>query len=200
MDFLTLAQKRYSTKKYTKTKKLSEEQLNELKEILRLSPSSINSQPWNFIFIENDAVKASLAEASFFNENKIKDASHLVVFCAEDSISNFEEQIINHLPEGSQAYYNQFIKTRPEQEIKAWMQHQVYISLGYFLSACAAMGIDSTPMEGIDAVKYGEILNLKHLKPLFAVAIGYRDSEDSNQPSLHPKTRQEKDKIITVIK
>ena len=41
MDFLDLAKNRYTTKKYNSEKKISEGKISELKDILRLSPSSI---------------------------------------------------------------------------------------------------------------------------------------------------------------
>ena len=44
MNFLSIAQNRYTTKMYN-GKRIPEDTLNQLKEILRLSPSSINSQP-----------------------------------------------------------------------------------------------------------------------------------------------------------
>ena len=50
MNFLSLAQNRYTTKIYNE-KTLSKETLEQLKEILRLAPSSINSQPWEFILV-----------------------------------------------------------------------------------------------------------------------------------------------------
>ena len=56
MDFLKLAQTRYTTKHYT-SKRVSDEDIAKLKEILRLAPSSINSQPWQFVFISDEATK-----------------------------------------------------------------------------------------------------------------------------------------------
>ena len=76
------------------------------------------------------------------------------------------------------------------------MAHQVYLSLGFFLAACASMDIDSTPMEGIDIDGYTKILDESGYKPLFAVAIGYRNPEDSNQPSITPKSRLNIDRVI----
>jgi nitroreductase / dihydropteridine reductase len=196
MDFLELAKTRYTTKLYDPTKKVSEENIQKLKEILRLSPSSINSQPWNFIFISDPTLKDQLAGASEFNSQKIKDCSHIIVFSAYDNIKKFEEEMSNYLPVGSIEYYNQVIKPQSEFEIKSWFQKQVYLSLGFFLSACADLGIDSTPMEGIETRKYNEILNLKNYTSLFAVAIGYRNPEDKNQPSKTSKSRLAVDKII----
>lgn len=199
MSFLAIAESRYTTKKYNPNEKISVEQIEELKEILRLSPSSINSQPWKFVFVTEQAKKEQLAKVSFFNEPKVIAASNLVVFYAIDDISNFEEQVRQNLPEGAMAYYNQFLKPLPEAEIKAWFQHQVYLSLGFFLAACASLNIDSTPMEGINVEEYQKILPLAGYKPLFAVAIGYRDAEDTNQPSVKAKSRLLAENVIQSI-
>jgi nitroreductase / dihydropteridine reductase len=199
MKFINLSKSRYTTKKYNPSKKISDNEIEELKEILRLSPSSINSQPWKFIFVSNEEIKNQLAEVSYFNEQKIKDASHLVVFCAIDDIQSFENQINKNLPEGAVGYYNQFIKPLSEQEIKSWLKHQVYLSLGYFLSACASMSIDSTPMEGIKSNEYNAILDLKNYTTLFAVAIGYREQNDPNQPKIKNKSRLQMEEMVKVL-
>ncbi|MBQ0907969.1 nitroreductase family protein [Flavobacterium sp. F-328] len=199
MEFTSLAKNRYTTKKYNATQKISDSKIEQLQEILRLSPSSINSQPWKFVFISNEEIKSQLAEVSFFNEQKIKEASHLIVFCAIDTISKFENQINTNLPEGAIGYYNQFIKPLPEDAIKSWFHNQVYLSLGFFLSACASMSIDSTPMEGINSKEYNAILKLKDYSAVFAVAIGLRDENDSNQPDRKPKSRLEIVDIIETI-
>jgi nitroreductase/dihydropteridine reductase len=189
MNFLDLAKSRYTTKSYNPNKRISEETIAELKEILSLSPSSINSQPWKFIFISDEKLKSELAGVSYFNQQKINDASHLIVFSVIDDIQLFENQIKQNLPEGSVNYYNQFLKPKPEAEINSWLEHQVYLSLGFFLSACASMDIDSSPMEGIKNEEYDKILQLDGYKSLFAVAIGYRNPEDFNQPSVKAKSR-----------
>ena len=85
MNFLELAQNRYTTKIY-RNEKISAEKIAELQEILRLSPSSINSQPWQFVFVSDEKIKNKLAEVSMVNEERVKQASHLVVFCSFDNL------------------------------------------------------------------------------------------------------------------
>jgi len=199
MSFLDLAKSRYTTKRYNTNEKIADGKIEQLKQIIRLSPSSINSQPWHFIFVSDEKTKQELAGASYFNEQKINEASHLVVFSAIDSIEKFEEQIRQNLPEGSVNYYNNFLKPLPETEIKSWLQHQVYLSLGFFLSACASLEIDSSPMEGLKTEEYDKILQLNGYKTLFAAAIGYRNPEDTNQPSVKPKFRLASEQIIHSI-
>lgn len=199
MSFLDLANNRYTTKKYNPNKKVSLEQIEELREIIRLSPSSINSQPWKFLFIKNEEIKNKLAEVSFHNTQKIKEASLLVVFTAIDDINIFEKQLHENLSQGHIDYYNQKMKNKDLNEIKLWFNNQIYISLGFFLSACADLGLDSTAMEGIEKDKYNEILDLKGYKTIVAVAVGYRDDEDFNQPSLNPKLRLSKENVTEII-
>jgi nitroreductase/dihydropteridine reductase len=196
MNFLNKMKNRYTVKKYNPQGKVSEEQIAALKEILNLSPSSINSQPWNFIFVNDPELKKQLADKSYFNKEKILDSSHLIVFQALKNPEDFEKQIEGVLPEGSVAYYKNFVKPKGETEIKSWLKHQVYLSLGVLLSACADMEIDSTPMEGIQPEEYDAILNNEKYETLFALTIGERDEADSNQPKFNPKTRLKAEKVI----
>ncbi|WP_307453304.1 MULTISPECIES: nitroreductase family protein [Chryseobacterium] len=196
MNFLEQMKSRYTVKKYDPKGNLSEDTVQQLKDILHLSPSSINSQPWNFVFVNDDETKRQLAEASYFNKEKILDSSVLIVFQVIKTPEDFEKQIEENLPEGSVNYYRNFVQPKGTAGIRAWMEHQVYLSLGILLSACAAMGIDSTPMEGIEADQYDAILNNTAYETLFAVTLGKRDENDINHPSHTPKRRLDMEKVI----
>lgn len=75
---------RYTVKKYNETKRISAEDMEVIKEALRLSASSINSQPWKFIIIESDAAKQrfhdTFANMFEFNQPHAKEASHTILF------------------------------------------------------------------------------------------------------------------------
>ncbi|QNM86562.1 nitroreductase family protein [Polaribacter pectinis] len=199
MSFLNAMQERYTTKKYDNTQKIASEKIEELKEILLLSPSSINSQPWKFTFVSDITTKKKFAEASFFNASKIEECDTLVIFSRIDSVEKFEKQIAETLPEGAVGYYNGFLKPLPEEEIKSWFANQMYLALGVFLSACAAMGIDATPMEGIEPEKYNAILGDENYHSLVGVCIGYRDESDGNMPSKNPKSRRPINEVVKSI-
>jgi nitroreductase/dihydropteridine reductase len=199
MSFLDIAQKRYTTKKYDSSKKIDEHTIEKLKEIIRLSPSSINSQPWKFTFVADEEIKSRLAEFSLGNREKVLDASHIVIFSVVKDAEAFENNKLKLLPEYTTTYYNRVLKPRGDEQIMTWLTSQVYLSLGFFLSATATLGIDSTPMEGINTKEYDAILKDDNYKTLFAVAIGYRDKEDENQPSLNPKFRLDAEDVIRSI-
>ena len=92
MDIVAGALKRYATKAFDASKELSADQAENLKTLLQFSPSSTNSQPWHFIVASSDEGKAWVAKAAsgtyVFNERKILDASHVVVFCAKTELDD----------------------------------------------------------------------------------------------------------------
>ena len=196
MSFLEIAQKRYATKAY-RNEKISEAKIKELAEILRLAPSSVNSQPWKFVIIGDEALKADLAAHSFFNEQKIKEASHLVVLFAYDDIAAFETYFKANQPQPVVDYY-QSLKAGGEERAKVWFQKQVYLATGFLLAACGAEGIDATPMEGFDAAYYTEKLQVKGCKAVLAVAVGYHSEADSNHPSKTPKKRLPLEEVVEI--
>lgn len=65
MKNITEAMKwRYSTKDFDTNKKISAEDFQSLKDILRLSPSSPNIQPWHFVIADDEKrVKLELQKA-----------------------------------------------------------------------------------------------------------------------------------------
>lgn len=199
MDFVELLEKRYATKMYKQTKVVEKEKIEKLKQTLRLSISSINSQPWKFYIVQDKDKKSQFASASFFNKEKIEAGSHLIIFCVMRNSEVFERKSKEYMQAEKLEFYHKALKPQGEEVVENWMTNQLYISLGMLTCACAAYQIDSTPMEGIDKDLYDKILSDKDYKPVFAVVIGERDPQDKNQPSLTPKSRREQQDIIEVI-
>lgn len=191
MTFLEAMQSRYTTKAYNADYKLDDSQIDELREILRLAPSSINSQPWLFSFVSDPETKAQFAEHSRFNREKVLGASHLALLAVYADVETFEAERITTLHEHAQNYYRTYVASRGKEAVEAWMRSQVYVTLGVLLSACATMGIDSTPMEGIDTDAYTELLGDGKWRVILAVALGQRSADDPNRLEVTPKRRRE---------
>lgn len=199
MNPLTIAQKRYSAKKYDNSKNISPDKIEILKSTLHLAPSSINIQPWKFTFVQDPEVKARLAEASLFNADKIKQANLLIVFSYPDDVTQFEDLIKEEMPVNILEMYFAGKNQMSEEQLKGWFIRQVYIAFGQAISACAALGLDSTPMEGIEAEKYMEILKMKDYKPIAVLSVGYASIDDYNRLDISPKTRRDLSKVIESI-
>mgnify|MGYP006197506923 FL=1 len=81
---------RYATTKFDSSKSISERDLEKLKDIVKLSPSSWGFQFYKIFVITDPKLKERLLPAAY-NQNQIIDCSHLFVFCSYRSV--FEEDI-----------------------------------------------------------------------------------------------------------
>lgn len=196
MDIIKLLQSRYTTKVYDPSFRLSEEELATIKEVLRLSPSSINSQPWAFELIEDEALKSVLAEESRSNLERVKQASLLIVFYTYRDVETFIKERIDTQEAPVQTYFHNYVASQGREAIQTWQTHQVYIALGVLLTSLASMGLDSTPMEGINVDKYDEILRREKYRPVLAVLVGRHAEDDFNHPSR--KNKQRRDDVIVL--
>ncbi|MEO4006126.1 NAD(P)H-dependent oxidoreductase [Flavobacterium sp. CAU 1735] len=184
---------RYATKKFDATKKISNEDLETLKEAIRLSASSYGLQPYKVLIIENPEVRAKLQPVSW-GQSQIVEASHLLVFAnmtdfGAEQIDAFLNNIVEtrQIPMESIAGYGDFMKSKlttlPADKLSNWTSKQTYIALGNLLSAAAELKIDATPMEGFEAEKVNEILGLNELglNASLIATLGYRHEEDATQ-------------------
>ncbi len=200
---------RYATKKYDSSKKISESDLDILKNVLTLVPTSNGLQPFKFLIVEKPDVRILLRDKSY-GQSQITDASHLVVMCAFKNIdSDFVENYLtlnsNHrnVPienlAGFRNHLHRTVVSKSENEILEANSKQVYIALGHLLHAAAQLRIDASPMEGFDAIGYDEILGLseKNLHATVVCALGYRSEEDAYQ--FQKKVRKSQDDLFEVI-
>ncbi len=213
---LTDLQTRYTTKKYDSNRRVSVQDLNVITEAMRLSASSINSQPWKFIVIESDEAKQRMhdtfANKFQFNQPHAKTASHIILFAHNPHYKreNYEQvinqDIVNQRTTEAQreqafgAYAFVDLNTDNEGNNAAWTKAQTYIALGNTLHTLARLGIDSTTMEGVDSEMISEefATELDGYVCDVALAIGYHDKEqDYNQPL--PKSRLSAEQVIQVL-
>lgn len=83
MNIINSLEWRYATKKFNPSKKLSNQQINILKNAFNLTPTSFGLQPLKLIVIENKELQEKFIELSYF-QRQVADASHLLVICIEN--------------------------------------------------------------------------------------------------------------------
>ncbi len=208
---------RYTTKAFDTAKKISPENEENLKALLRMSPSSINSQPWHFLFTNSTEGKQRLAKGTSgffsFNEPKVLNASHVVLFCAKTEVNDAFLQRVTDKEDRDGRFAKEAFKTQnlgakklfadihryDLKDAQHWMEKQVYLNIGNFLLGVAALGIDAVPMEGIDVKALDEEFGLreKGFTALVMVGLGYRAANDFNAEL--PKSRLAKEEIFTIV-
>jgi nitroreductase/dihydropteridine reductase len=217
MQLTALAKSRYTTKAYDASRKIPQETIHELLEQLRQSPSSVNSQPWHFIVASDEQGKARVAKSAeggfVYNEAKMLNASHVIVFCTRTEMpeSHLQAVLAQEATDGrfanDEARAGQDKSRRgyvnmhkfDQKDVQHWMEKQTYLALGTLLLGAASLGLDATPMEGFDFKKLDEELGLrdKGFTSLVVVSLGYRSDSDFN--ATLPKSRLPAETVFTFL-
>ncbi|WP_319761172.1 nitroreductase family protein [Maridesulfovibrio sp.] len=208
---------RYTCKKYDPSKRISSADMAVIKDALRMSPSSVNSQPWKFIIIESDAAKQrfhdTFANKFEFNQHHAKAASHIILFAYNPYFTQEHYKKVvdaevesGHLPADKydemmeKGMFFAGLNTDETGYNGCWTKAQTYLALGNTLHAVARLGIDSTPMEGIDSELIGKIFKeeLGGYVCDVALALGYH-LKDGDVNHGQPKARLPQEDVITVL-
>ena len=201
MDF------RHACKVFDETKKISEQDLTFILEAGRKSPSSFGMEPWKFLVITNEELKAKL-RPTCWNQVQVTSCSHLVlILAAIDAVkpeSGVPERKFRRreMPQEKLDFYldlyaghlKETLST--DENIYSWTSRQTYIAAGNMMTAAGIKGIDSCPIEGFEKEKVEEVLGLDTSKYQLSVVLpfGYRINEQSSQE------REKLEEIVEFIK
>ncbi len=217
MNIIEALKWRYAVKQFNPDKPISDEHLAMIKEMLRLSPSSTNLQPWHFIIATSKESKQKIAKGATgafkINEAKAIDAPVVIVFASSVELTS---EHLDRVIDKEEADGRFIIENAKEQQYSGrlffadlhkfdfkdfqhWADKQVYINVGTLLTGVATLGIDSVPMEGFDFKIIDQEFGLreKGYMSCVVVALGYRADEDFNIAL--PKSRLEESDIIEMV-
>ena len=182
---------RYATKQFDPHRKISPADWAALEDALVLTPSSFGLQPWKFVVVTDPVVREKLVPVSW-GQRQVAEASHLVVFTlkkhfSEADVDTYIRRIVEvrgGTAEALAGYRDMMLGSLfkgPDAAARTrWSALQVYIALGNFMTCAAMLGIDTCPLEGIEAGKYDEILGLDALglSTVVVGVAGYRAATD----------------------
>jgi len=161
-------------------KLIESEKIEALFEAAQLAASSMNIQPWRFIYaIKNDPefqlILSTLAEG---NQKWAKDAPLLVLSIAQVEYT-FNEKLFKN------AY--------------AW--HDAGMANAHLMLQAVGLGLITHPMGGFDHKKISENFNLpKEYQPVAVIAVGYKGDESKlPEDSLKRQTAPRKRKALSEI-
>lgn len=193
MEFKELVHERYAVREYD-NRKIDEEYIEEIIELIRFSPSGLNLQPWKIKIVHDDNLKEKLYQNSSKLNKHIASCSHLLVFCADADIHL--EKIIEIMKDeglseneikGYEELVNNYVDNITLEDLKRY----VYIAVVHGVYAAKSLGIDSCIIGGFNPDIYSEILNLpSNLNPTLLITLGYA----ADKPG--PKIRLAKEDIL----
>lgn len=217
MNIADIATTRRTCKAFDPTRKIDPAAVEQIKTLLRFAPSSVNSQPWHYLIVSTEDVKekiaATLTGRFEYNAPRVRNASHVVVFCVRRDLDEAHLQALieqetrdgrfptpeaKEMQRNSRAFYTT-LHSEQLKDLPHWTEKQVYIALGSLLFGAAALGIDVCPMEGIAAAAIDEALGLeaRGLRCVVLTALGYGSAQDFN--AALPKSRLPAASVISEI-
>lgn len=212
-QLLEVFRRRASTRRYDPAKKISPADFETILQCGRLSPSSVGSEPWQFIVVQNPELRAKLKPVAWGMATQVDDASHLVVILAKKNM-RYDSAFLRESMERrgvtgdavapTIAKYQEFQQNDigildNERALFDWASKQTYIALANMMTGAAMLGIDSCPIEGFH---YGEVNRILTEAGVFdptewgvsvMVTFGYRAKD------IRPKARKELSEIVKFI-
>jgi len=181
MDFKEIVMGRYAAKKFD-GKKVPEDKIKELLELIRYSASGLNSQPWKIKVVTDQKIKDALRLIAH-NQEQISTCSHLLVLCAETdtvAIVDRSERMMKALemPDEKRTmilgFVKAFFQNMPAEKALEWARCHVYLALGNAINGAKSLGLDSCPMAGFDSSECARILGLPaQYEPTVICPVGY---------------------------
>ncbi|MEI6352482.1 MAG: NAD(P)H-dependent oxidoreductase [Candidatus Nomurabacteria bacterium] len=208
MSFLGNLNWRYATKKFDSNKKVSDQDLQKIRDAIRLAPTSYGVQMFSVVEVSDTETRSKMLAASY-NQTQVTDADRVFVFVARKDGENRIEEMFKSMSGGNEEVRKEALKgyedmvrssvlRQEPKDLLNWSAKQSYIALGFALAACAELNIDSCPMEGFDPHKMKDILGLgEDFMPVVLLPVGYRD--ESDESAKRGKWRFEEKDLISKI-
>ncbi|MEG9500060.1 NAD(P)H-dependent oxidoreductase [Mannheimia indoligenes] len=170
-DILNAFHYRASTRSYDGSKKIPADDFNYILELGRLSPSSVGSEPWQFIVLQNPEIRQAI-KPYCWGIPTMETSSHIVVILAKKN-ARFDSQYFAEIMdrrglegearEKAIAVYKKFQEQDiaildNERSLFDWASKQTYIALGNMMTGAAMIGVDSCPIEGFAYKEVNQIL------------------------------------------
>ena len=194
---------RCATRYYDPERKISKEDFDYILELGRLSPSSVGSEPWQFLVVQNPELRQALKPVGWGMATQLDDASHVVVILAnkhmrydsEDFRANLARRgLTEEQMQANMATYQRFQTEHinvleNDRTLFDWASKQTYIALANMMTGAALIGIDSCPIEGFNYAEVNRILaqtgayDAEKYAVSVAVTFGYRAKD------IRPKSR-----------
>ena len=169
---LDIFRRRVSTRYYDPARKISAEDFAAILDFGRLSPSSVGSEPWKFLVIQNQELREKIKPVAWGMQSSITEASHLVILLAKKH-ARYDTPFFSELmdqrgftPEQRAAALERYRSFQThdiaiaddERALFDWASKQSYIALANMLTGAAMLGIDSCAVEGMDYAAVEHIL------------------------------------------
>ena len=175
MDFLNIANLRYSCRDFDPNRTVEKEKLQKIIEAGILSPSACNGQPYHFTVCEGEVAKKVAKCTTDVGINKFAYDVPVMLVISEEPYTKMAAM-------GAKLKHNDYRSI------------DIGIASAYITAEAAALGVDSCILGWINDEQIREVCDIKGAARL-VIALGY-----AKEPKLRPKKRKSVEEMVTFKK
>jgi len=194
---------RRSVHSYT-DEELERDEILEIFETVRWSPSSYNLQPWEFVVVDDEEGQEELREDAYGQEHVTDAAAVVAVFGNLDRGAHAERVFQDQAEKGyrseerAQKLVERMRDESPEGN-EEWVVQSCTIAATTLMHVAWSRGIASCPMGGWDGDAVCETLDVPdRWYPVMMVTLGYPDKE-GDEWDRERKTRRSPDEFVSFV-
>ncbi len=174
METFEAIKQRRAVKHYDPEHQMTQEEIDQLITLAKLSPTAFNQQNYRFVLVQDKNIREQIREAAH-GQAQVTDASLLIVICADTKAwekqplrywANAPAEVQSYMQTAIDAYYRDKEQVQRDEAMRS-----AGITAQTIMLAAKSMGYDSCPMDGFDFDKVGNIINLPddHAIAMFVV-------------------------------
>lgn len=131
---------------------LAESELRRLHDLVKMAPTSMNSQPMRVVFVQSADARARLiGHLSEGNKAKTTSAPTVAILCYDSTFHEWFPTVLPHFA----AARDLFVDETPRRTFAAG---QAWLQAGYFILAARSLGYVVGPMTGFNSIGVDEDL------------------------------------------
>jgi len=190
MDTFEAIKTRRAVKHYDPNHQMTDDEINQLMSLVKLSPTAFNIQNFRFVRVQDQALRESVRAVSW-DQAQVTDASLLLVLCADLNAwekepgrywDNAPAEVRDFMVPAIDQYYRDKEQVQRDEAMRS-----CGIAAQTIMLAAKAMDYDSCPMDGFDFDAVGKLINLPedHVVTMFVV-VGKATKPAWERPSQLP--------------
>jgi len=154
---------RRAVKHYDSAHQLSNDEINHLISLAKLSPTAYNQQNYRFVLVQDTKLRKNI-RAVAWDQAQVTDASLLIVLCADLKAwekeprrywANAPEAVQDFMVDAIDPYYRDLEQVQRDEAMRS-----CGIAAQTLMLTAKDMGYDSCPMDGFDFDAVGKLINL----------------------------------------
>ncbi|PID70793.1 hypothetical protein CSB37_00410 [bacterium DOLZORAL124_38_8] len=179
-SFLQLNQARRAVHFYQSGVKLSDEDIKNIIEPVRYTPSGYNAQPWQFVVVRDEERLVELQKIAM-NQSHVTEAGNVIIVLGDKNFGENEAERIlaewqeykNLPPNKVHGLKTSLLKKREDWKQREMMLRNASLAAMNLLLSIEANGFCACPMMGIKQIELKKFLKLpENILPVLFITVG----------------------------